>query len=195
MVSEIRVAFRGLVGLLIACVLLVGSVAAQAQQSGYAKRSLEVIKSRNSASYYSVPNLTRRNLASGISQVGVVGVNRRSFLGSSNPRRPAPKPFSSINRGSTVSPYLSLGSSLNSTNDYYNLVRPQQQQRRRNEQVQRQLLANQQRLGQMSAQAPYNPRGNEDNAPTGHTAVFQSLGSYLTTGNYFPPPTAPKNQR
>ncbi|MGI9327268.1 MAG: hypothetical protein ACR2PZ_18770, partial [Pseudomonadales bacterium] len=95
------------------------------------------------------------------------------------------KPFSSISRKPTVSPYLGLNSSFDQASSYFNNVRPQQQQQQVNQQLRRQNMANQHRLNQMAAAGPYSPRGDENAAPTGHTAVFQNLGTYLNTGGYY----------
>jgi len=104
------------------------------------------------------------------------------------------KPFSSVTRRPTVSPYLALNNSFNQVSDYYNIVRPQREQRQVNQQVQRQQQSNQRRLNQLAVQGPYSPKGNEDSAPTGHAAVFQSLGTYLNTGSYYAGPPAPRRQ-
>ncbi len=104
------------------------------------------------------------------------------------------KPFSSVTRRPAVSPYLALNNSFNQVSDYYNIVRPQREQRQVNQQLQRQNRSNQSRLNQLASKGPYSPKGNENSAPTGHAAVFQSLGTYLNTGGYYAGPPAPRQQ-
>jgi len=91
-----------------------------------------------------------------------------------------------------VSPYLALNNSFNQVSDYYNIVRPQQEQQQVNQQLQRQNQANQRRLNQLAAKGPYSTRGDENSAPTGHSAVFQSLGTYLNTGGYYSSSPVPR---
>ncbi len=127
---------------------------------------------------------------SAFATMGALNGNNRS---SSAPRSNfSSKPFSNVSRSPAVSPYLGLSSAFNQANSYYNTVRPQQEQRRVNQQLQRQGNANQSRLNQMAAQGPYSVKGNENSAPTGHAAVFQSMGNYLNTGGYFAGATQPR---
>ena len=48
------------------------------------------------------------------------------------------KPFSRIDRGPTVSPYLALNNPFSTAEDYYNIVKPLQEQRRTNDAFARQ---------------------------------------------------------
>jgi len=155
-------------------------------QSDYTKSTLRNIQARTSASAYSINSYKQqsRNLAR--PRVSVPGLNYGFSQGSSAPR-PISKPFSSVNRRSPVTPYLAYSGTLNTVSDYYNIIRPRQQQRQVNQQQQRQNFATQRRLSQLSAQAPYNPKGSDELAPTGHAAVFQNLGTYLNYGGYYPP--------
>ncbi len=163
-------------------------VACSAQaQSGYTSTQLRSYQNQNSASNYSADTIRQRLLSRSVTNAGVSGVNRRSYLSSTGPSRKT-KPFSSLKRGPTVSPYLSLSGSLNGVSDYYNVVRPQQQRRRENELQQRQYLINEKRLNQIAAQGPYSIQGDQELAPTGHAAVHQyTEGSFQNTGNFFPP--------
>ena len=153
-------------------------------QSGSSSFELNRLKRDNSASRFSSQSF--QNRARSVRGFGAGGVNRRSYGGvSSSSRRP--KPFSSINRGPAVSPYLALSGSLNSVSDYYNIVRPQQRQARVNQLQQRQTLANQRRLNQIAAAGPYSVQGDANLAPTGHSASYMFFGNFQSTGNFFPP--------
>ena len=153
-------------------------------QSGSSSYQLDRISGRNSVSQFSSQRF--QNRARSIRGFGTGGVNRRSYGGASSSSR-RPKPFSSINRGPAVSPYLALSGSLNSVSDYYNIVRPQREQARANSQLQRQTQLNQRRLNQIAARGPYDLQGNENLAPTGHSATYMFFDNFQSTGNYFPP--------
>ncbi len=155
-------------------------------QSGYAASALQRIQSQNNVNRYSVDRIRGRISGRSVSVSGVPGVNRRSYGGvSSSSRRP--KPFSSINRGPAVSPYLALSGSLNSVSDYYNIVRPQFEQARSNARLQRQTLSNQRRLNKIASRGPYNLQGDGNLAPTGHSATYMFFDNFQSTGNFFPP--------
>ena len=94
-------------------------------------------------------------------------------VGNADPRS---KPFSSVSRAPTVSPYLNLfredfegSSDLN----YQTLVRPQLQQRAMNQRFRMQQQALNQQVNAMAARNAYNTTGNPEAMPTGHSAVFQ----------------------
>ncbi len=152
-------------------------------QSGTSSFELDRFQHRNSISSFSSQRFINR--AQSVTRFGAGGVNRRTYGGASSPQRQQ-KPFSSINRGPTVSPYLALSGSLNSVSDYYNIVRPQQEQARANERLQRQTLSNQRRLNQLAAQGPYNLQGDDSLAPTGHSASYMFFGNFQSTGSFFP---------
>ena len=153
-------------------------------QSGSSSFELARIKRRNSVSQYSINTI--QNRARSVRGFGAGGVNRRTYGGASS-SPPRSKPFSSINRGPTVSPYLALSGSLNSVSDYYNIVRPQREQARENARLQRQTLSNQRRLNQIASRGPYDVQGNDNLAPTGHRATFMFFDNFQSTGNFFPP--------
>ncbi len=189
-------------GILISTVAVVMLCAsrADAQRSGtsYGSQLASSFRNRTSSSWFSSDTI--RN------QVFSRAVSRDQFAPRNPPARtalsrPAPKPFSAINRGPTVSPYLALNNPLSQASDYYNIVRPNRDQRRINQQQQRvnqrllrQNIANQSRLNQMAAAGPYDPKGSELLTPTGHAAAHQQLGNYLNLGGYYPPPSPPKSQ-
>ena len=152
-------------------------------QSGATSFQMNQIKNRHGASQFSSQSF--QNRARSVGSFGVGGVNRRHYGGgSSSPRQS--KPFSSINRGPAVSPYLALSGSLNGVSDYYNIVRPQQEQARVNRAQQGRIQANQRRLNQISAVNPFNLRGDANLAPTGHRARSMDLSNFQYTGNFFP---------
>jgi hypothetical protein len=93
------------------------------------------------------------------------------------------KPFSSIVRKPTVSPYLGLLSNnpfTSTTDNYFNIVRPQIEQQKVNQQLAARNAALQRQLNDVAAQGPYSPTGAQDRAPTGHTAVYMNYGGYYT---------------
>ncbi len=166
---------------------------AQSDFKGFGTQTTENLIRRNSAERYSTKFVQNTVLSQSFANVGVPGVNQRNFLGNSGAvATQRSKPFSSLSRGPSVSPYLALSAPRAAAADYYNVIRPQQQQRRENSAQQRQALQQQRRLNQLAARAPFSTTGDESRAPTGHVAVFQSLGSYQNTGGYFPPPSQPK---
>jgi hypothetical protein len=171
------------------CCGLLGSYA-QAQ-SNFGSAALRRNTNRNSAKQFSSKSIRGQVNARSVARPGVLGVNRRTY--SSVQQRA--KPFKGLNRGPTVSPYLSLSGSLNGVSDYYNVVRPQQRQAQANAQMQRQNMANNRRLNQFSAASPYDLHGDPDLAPTGHSATYMQFGSFQSMGNYFPPPQGLEKQR
>lgn len=178
------------------CVAPAVDVFAQSDTKGFGEAALGGLRNRNSAARFSVNNIQNSIRNRSVPTVGVRGVNQRNFLGNSpsSSLSQRSKPFSGISQGPTVSPYLALSAPRASASDYYNVVRPQQQQRQQNQRSQMQSMQKNRQLNQMAARAPYSTRGDENQAPTGHVAVFQSLGSYQNTGGYFPPPSPPKQR-
>lgn len=178
---------RSFVCISLAC--LICTIAGQRvrAQSGYGTSLLNSFQRQNSARQYSVRSVQNQVASQSVSSSGVLGVNRQSYSNLFSAPSQRSKPFASLQRGPTVSPYLSLSGSLDGVTDYYNIVRPQQDQRRANEQQQRQLYANQRRLSQIAAQGPYDLQGDESLAPTGHSTTFLYQGNFGTTGNYFSP--------
>lgn len=190
-----------------ACLLLANQSTAKAQNNntGFAAAQLRGIQSANSISRHTVDNISRRVINQGIPRAGVAGVNRQNFsagtgnavLGNSG----APgltgssKPFSRIDRGPAVSPYLALSNPFSTPSDFYNIVRPLQNQERVNQQVAKQQYAQSRKLNQIAAQGPFQITGSEAFAPTGHGTGFMRFGTYMNTGSYFAPPTRPKSDR
>jgi len=172
-----------------------GSAQSASKNDGFGAAQVSKFKIRSGSSQYSVASIQNRLTRQSVSSAGVRGVNQRNFLGgTSNSLAPRSKPFSGITRGPTVSPYLALSSPRASGSDYQSLIRPQQRAQRDNRRQQSDAIEKQRRLNQMAARAPFNTRGDEKRAPTGHAAVFLSLGSYQNTASYFPPPSQPKRR-
>jgi len=169
---------------------------AQSDSKGFGSATLGNIRASNSAARFSVNNIQRRIRNQAVPAIGTFGINRRNFLADpSSQLSQRSKPFSGISQGPTVSPYLALSAPRASASDYYNIIRPQQQKQRDDRRQQAFTIQRQRQLNQMAARAPYSATGDVNSAPTGHAAVFQSLGSYQNTGGYFPPPSAPKGRR
>ncbi len=176
---------------------MANDVSAQSgSKGGYSSAAIASLKGRNSAAQYSVDNIQNRLSNRSVVRPGVQGVNQRNFLsagGGSALSRPS-KPFSSVQRGPTVSPYLALSSLRSTGADYQSLIRPQQRQQRENQRQQAYSIQRQHQLNKAAARAPYSITGDENRAGTGHVAVFQNLGSYQNTGSYFPPASPPKKR-
>lgn len=171
------------------CALLGDCVLAQ---SGYGASALQRNSYNNSARQFSTSTIRNQINGRNVTRTGVPGVNRRSYLDDSSRRS---KPFTSLNRGPSVSPYLALSGSLNGVSDYYNIVRPQQRQSRENARLQQRTLANQHRLNQIAAAGPYNVRGDPDLAPTGHSATYMFFENFQSTGGYYPAPQGLSKQQ
>ena len=87
------------------------------------------------------------------------------------------KPFTSLRRDSTVSPYLNLfntgiGGSASSFDNYNTLVRPQLRQQSINRQLERQTQQLNARVQQISAQPAFQAQGSDRIMATGHPTVF-----------------------
>ncbi len=177
------------------CVCVRDGQAQSGTNSSYGSTLVKNLQSSNSASQFSSSRIQSRLMSQSVARPGITGINRKNFLGSSSSSfSQRSKPFSSISRGPTVSPYLALSGLRSSASDYQSIIRPQQRKQRENQQQQAYTIRRQRQLNQMAARAPYSATGDANSAPTGHAAVFQSLGSYQNTGNYFPPPSQPKKR-
>lgn len=170
-------------------------VSAQAP-SGFAQTQLNNIMSRNSISQFTTGRIVQQVRNQAVPPAGIGGINRQNFIGrgSSPLGGPASKPFTGLDRGPSVSPYLTLANPFSTPSDFYNIVRPQQDQRAFNDRVSRQQYAQSRKLNQLAAQGPYEITGNDKAAPTGHGTGFMQFGSFMNTGNYFPPATGPKDR-
>ncbi len=98
------------------------------------------------------------------------------------------KPFSTLNRGPTVSPYLNLfntgiGGTASTIDNYNVLVRPQLQQQRTNRQLQRQTQQLNQRVQAISARPDFNAQGSDQIMATGHSTVFGYYSRFYPSKN------------
>jgi hypothetical protein len=182
--------------------IVAGTAAAQPNFRTYGEQATKGIQSQNSVRQFSAANINQRILSQSVGRTGVAGVNGRNYstgLQAGSGLGPLPsrssKPFSRIDRGPTVSPYLSLSNPFSTATDYYNVVKPLQEQRRVNDRLMQQQYLQNKRLNQIAAQGPYQITGNENAAPTGHGTGFMKFANYMNTGGYFAPPTQPKSQR
>jgi hypothetical protein len=188
--------------LVVAGSLIFGNSAVAQLQSNYAEQVTKNFKSRNSVSNYTPSRINQQLLSNSVSRTGVAGVNARNYTtgllgtgaGAAPPSRSS-KPFSRIDRGPTVSPYLSLSNPFSTATDYYNVVKPLQEQRRMNDRVAQQQYMQAKKLNQIAAQGPYQITGNEDAAPTGHSTGFMKFANYMNLGGYFAPQTQPKSEK
>ena len=166
--------------------------------SNYAEGQLRSIQGRNKASTYTIARESTAVLNRSVTKSGVRGINQQGYSnlgGNQSMAQRSSKPFSMIDRGPTVSPYLQLSNPLSTASDYYNVVKPLQEQRNVNDRLMRQQYAQSRKLNQMAAQGPYQVTGNENAAPTGHSTGFMKYGTYNNLGGYFAPQTAPKQQQ
>lgn len=173
----------------IAAFAVVYGVASQADaQLNYGQYQMQTLQAQNSAASFT-SNETNRIINRSVPRYSFSNVNRDVFKGATaSPTRQ--KPFSQIQRGPSVTPYLGLVSDnpfTSSTTNYFSNVRPQLEQQRTNEKLQMQNIKMQQQLQEIAAQPPYDPTGAENRAPTGHAATFQNHGGvYGNPGGYYP---------
>ena len=168
---------------------------ADASAQNVAGAALGNIYRANSASNFSIARVQQQNIAQAIRPTGVAGVNRQTYAPNYlDDLSQKQKPFSRVSREPAVSPYLALSNPFSTASDYYNIVKPQQDQRRINQQVAQQQYIQQRKLNQVAAQGPFSVTGNEDLAPTGHSSTFMHFENFMNQGSYFAPPTAPKKR-
>ncbi|TWU29929.1 hypothetical protein [Bythopirellula polymerisocia] len=91
------------------------------------------------------------------------------------------KPFQNIQRGPTVSPYLSLDMPETSTSlpNYYAYVRPQLQQRETNEVQAEEIRRLRQQVRMSGGRGSISKNTNEGMPTTGSSSQFLNLGSYF----------------
>lgn len=162
---------------------------ADAQQPNYAESQRRSLQAQNSASLFTSQRALSQIVNRAVPRYSFSNVNNnvlKGVTGGSNRQ----KPFSQVQRGPTVTPYLGLVSDnpfTSSTTNYFSNVRPQLEQQRMNEKLQMQNIQMQRQLQEVAARPPYNPTGSEDRAPTGHAAVYQNNGGvYGNPGGYYP---------
>jgi hypothetical protein len=173
-------------GLVVIALLMVTSRPVQAQ-NGYAATELNQIQSVGNANIYSTDRIRNSVYNAALPNLGAgAGIGGNLFKNVLN--RPN-KPFASVSKGPSVTPYLALDQPFtNTATQYYTQVRPQLEQQRLNQQMQHQSQMMQRQLSEVTARPPYDPRGSEYLAPTGHAAGFMSLGNYMNYGGYYQQP-------
>jgi hypothetical protein len=163
--------------LVAAAILLIAAGESRAQ-APFAQTELNRLSASGNAASYSADRLRVNNVASALPR----GLSTNVLSGAMG--RPN-KPFSSVSRGPSVTPYLALDQPFSNTaTNYYTMVRPQLEQQRVNQQMQRQTEMMQRQLSQVTSQPPFDPSGSQTMAPTGHAAVYMNYGGYYQT----PPP-------
>jgi hypothetical protein len=146
-------------------------------QTGFAAAEISRLSTSANAATYSADRI-RKNATT--APVLRSGLGHYSPGAVSNFGR-ASKPFSSISKGPSVTPYLALDNPFTSpATSYYTQIRPQMEQQRVNQEQQRQNQLLQRQMSQYTAIRPYDPTGSEMRAPTGHAAVHMNYGGYYT---------------
>lgn len=175
---------------------------ADAQSGSASSTFLRTIQAQDRGPARTIEGLNNNVLASSRAQVPRTGVNNfliqsstatsgtgnSSSLTSFAPSGPArsSKPFANATRGSTISPYLNLfrdDAGFGGVDNYNTLVRPQLEQQRVNQQLQRQTQALNRRVQQISAQGAFQTRGSEQIMATGHTTGFRYYSHYYPAFN------------
>lgn len=147
----------------------------------YTTNRLNGIKGANSISRFSASRYTKQAIRTSIPRYAQYNNSnlQKQVFGSTGSSRPKKKPFSSVSRGPSVTPYLGLaGIPTGGAPNYYSKVKPLLEQQRINQRNQRQNAAMQHQLNQVAAQPPFNPKGSDTMAPTGHAAVYMNYGGY-----------------
>lgn len=160
---------------IVACWALAPERSAAQDNSLYTNRLLNGNQNRNSASAFTSQRFQNRVLNRVVPTYNFSNVNRNVLDGA----RGRAKPFANYSSPSPVSPYLALDQPFqNTSTTYYTQIRPMQEQQRLNQQVAQRSAAIQQQLNAIAAQGPYSPQGDQERAPTGHTATFMNHGGY-----------------
>ena len=161
---------------LMATVLLVGAEQARAQYSARA------IANRTSPASFTANRMRNQVFSRAVPTSNFGSAKSSPFTSSVAPAR-RDKPFSSIVKKPTVSPYMGMVGNnpfTSTTDNYFNIVRPQLEQQKANQQLAARNIQMQRQLNDIAARGPYNPEGAEDRAPTGHGAVYMNYGGYYT---------------
>ena len=166
---------------------------AKGQTTGYTSALLRSFQNQNNGTQFTTSRIQQQSLGRAVTRTGVAGVNLRAYEGPGSLGNRS-KPFSNVNRGPSVSPYLALSNPFSTPTDYYNVVRPLQEQRRMNERVAQQQYQQAKKLNEMAARGPYSVRGDYESAPTGHVVTRMYYANFMQTGEFFPPPTNPKQR-
>jgi hypothetical protein len=154
--------------------------AAAQSTSMYAQNQLNAINARNSASFYTGSQFSKQVIQGTVPTYGFSKVNNNVFTAPKLGQNKS-KPFSNFVGQGSVTPWLALSQPFTSpTTNYFSNVRPQLDQQRANQQMASRNAQLQRQLNTLAAQAPYNPAGSENMAPTGHAAAYMNYGGYYT---------------
>jgi hypothetical protein len=168
-----------------AAILIAGESQAQ---TGFAASELNRLQTASSPAAYSASRIRNSSMTVALPRTGLGQFNSGV---ASNVFGRANKPFSSISKGPSVTPYLALDNPFTSpATSYYTQIRPQMEQQQINQQQQRQNQLLQRQISQYTALQPYDPTGSETRAPTGHASVYMNYGGYYST----PAPAASKRR-
>jgi hypothetical protein len=158
-----------------ACWIYAIAPAAAQDNSLYTNRQLRSYQTRNSAAAFTSQRFQNKVLSRVVPKYNFTNTNRNLL----DAARGRSKPFANVRPSSPVSPYLALDQPFqNTATTYYTQIRPMQEQQRLNQQMAQRGAAIQQQLNDIAAQGPYDPRGNEGQAPTGHASSFMNFGGY-----------------
>jgi len=155
-----------------------------AAQTGslYTDTTLRAIMGRNSTARFNSQFFENQAVSQAIPRYAFSEVNRNlaNLTMGSVVRQPQFKPFSSVQRGPTVTPYLDLSNPYTSTaNSFYTNVSPRLAEERAREVAMKQQMSRQRDLNSAAAKGPYDPQGSDKMAPTGHSAVFMNYGGFF----------------
>ena len=172
----------GLGRLTAASFVLLFCVSHAAAQSNYGQRTTTNQRRTNSTAQFSSQYFSQQARNSAVPRFNYTNFQSNVFGNS-----PLQKPFSNLRSGPSVTPYLGLSSPFTSAgSNYYQFVRPQQEQQRINDQLDQRNAMLQHQLNSISAHPPYEVTGDSHQAPTGHASV------YMNTGSYYPQSQQPR---
>jgi hypothetical protein len=159
-----------------AAILIAGESQAQ---TGFAASELNRLQTVANPATYSANRIRNSSMTAALPRSGL---GQFTTGAASNAFGRANKPFSSISKGPSVTPYLALDNPFTSpATSYYTQIRPQMEQQRINQQQERQNQLMQRQISQYTALQPYDPTGSDARAPTGHASVYMNYGGYYST--------------
>ncbi len=182
MVSLVAVLVMGLAGSAAAQMSLMDPAKPSSTVGGYTSRAMDTIYRQDIGDDFTSSRIIRNTMAQSQARVPYVGqavssgasINPGALMGRS-------KPFSGVRSDPTVSPWMNMfRDDLSGEGDlnYQTLVRPQLNQQRINQQVERQNIEMGRRIQAMAAQNAFNPTGSSQMYPTGHPTAFMQFGHY-----------------
>lgn len=174
----------------------IGDLYAQSEP-GYAAREMTRIKTQSIGRGYTADSVVSTTTQQLKPRIGAPGSSTRTGFGLPSPTSVTPatpttrraatfdsfgpslsanqKPFSNAQTEPTVSPYLNLFNDTflgDGVDNYNTIVRPQLRQQQFNQQVRREAQSLNRRVQQLSARPAFDPRGSQQQSPTGHSTGF-----------------------